>query len=171
MGKGIRCLLWSAILAAGTATADEEFFVDLNAGITNSGADGFNSASTADISGSVVTNDFIFSVGSMVFDRFELNDSDADAYIESKGVYLKAAKIVEFNPFNIELGAGLLRNNSKSYFHGRQVGKSENSTPFLQVRGVKDISSLISLSVGYTYIDDLAGTDASLINAGIRFRF
>jgi len=164
-------VLLGALVAPGAVVADDEIFIDLNLGIANTDAANFDESGTADISASYVTHDFIFAAGFMGMDKFTLDGVEVDAYVQSEGPYIKAAKIIEFRPLNLEIGGGLFRARSESSFDGRQVGKTYDSSPFLQIRAVKDVSRLVSYSAGYTIIDDLAGSTASVFNAGVRFRF
>lgn len=165
-------------ITASLGVQAEDFILEGSLGAAEPQSGSYDSSLLMEGSAGFHSNGWIYRIGFTVFDAFKSDDANNKLEIETSGAYLHAAKIVDLEPFNLEIGAGLYRTRSEAFMakspHNsgqRKIGSAYGTSPFATIALVKEINTLLSLQGGFKYINDVSGSDLNMIYAGIRFNF
>lgn len=116
---------------------------------------------------------FIFRIGFVHMEDInpDSTDDSESAEIEINGPYIGAAKVIDMDVLQLEVGAGLLYSETVATLLGRELGEDRDSSPMINIKLVKSFGSVFALQGGWKYIDDVSGGDLHLFQAGVRFSF
>ncbi len=168
IGLSLLVLCFLAFIMASTSVQAAGFALDVNVGHTAPSDSDFRGDAAADVSASMLAGRWTYRVGYTVLGELSLRDSLNDTYIDVSGAYLQFNHTLPFDWLDIDLGGGAFFARSEAFFGGNSVAKERDVRPFVEVRAIKPVSSLIAVQVGIRYFNDVIGSDLSLIHAGIR---
>lgn len=163
------CLL--AFMMAGKSVQAAGVALDVNVGHTTPSDSDFRGDAAGDVSVSLLTDRWTYRLGYTVLGELTLRDSLDGTYVDVSGAYLQFNHTWPLGWLDLDLGGGAFFARSEAFFGGNAVATEREVRPFLEVRAVKPVSSILAVQAGIRYFNDVSGSDLSVIHAGVRLNF
>ena len=124
-----------------------------------------------DVSGIYFSSIGGLQTGFMSIRGLSTDDAPADSQININSVDFSYLKSIKLKPLRFELEAGALFANVETEFAGRQLEDEEYVSPFVGARLLIPLHRIFALQAGWRYVNDIAGGNLNIYQAGVRFSF
>lgn len=145
-------------------------FIEIATGFASESSNNYDEAGVVDASFGYQFSLMTLKGGVLNFSEFQ-NEDNSNFAIDVNALYLGAAKNWSFKAVQLEAGAGLTIDRSVAELQGDEIEKESGVSPYLSATFIVPLAGATSLFAQYKYINDVAGTDLSLYQAGARFKF
>lgn len=162
----------ATFMVAEVSQAEGIFHLDTGLGVVQVSSGGFEGGYVVDPA-IAYEDGLVYRVGALAIrDLRSSSGSDkSETEIEVSAIYFGISKALDIKRLKAEVGGGVMFSNAQAYYYDEKVGEDSETSPYLNVKFIFDLTKFLSIQTDWKYIDDISGGDFHVLEAGVRFSF